>query len=249
MTAPVFLVDAATAAARGVGDAVELSGAEGRHAVSVRRVGPGERLDLVDGAGTVLHVEVEQVLGRDALSARVLGREVVAAPSPRIVVVQALPKAERAETAVETLTEVGVDVIVPWQAQRCVARWTPDRRARAHARWVGVARAAAKQSRRAWLPEVRPLAQLDDVAALVAGAARAVVLHEGADESLGARQWPPAGDVVLVVGPEGGLAPEELDRLARAGGIPARMGPTVLRTSTAGTVAVGVVLAATARWR
>jgi 16S rRNA (uracil1498-N3)-methyltransferase len=164
------------------------------------------------------------------------------------VVVQALPKGDRAETAVETLTEVGVDVIVPWLAERCVARWSGEKVARGRARWEAVARAAGKQSRRARFPEVAPLARTADVAALVRAAAAAVVLHEEAADPLGAGAWPLAGDIVLVVGPEGGIAPAELEALTAAGARLARLGPTVLRTSTAGTVAAGVVLAGTARW-
>jgi 16S rRNA (uracil1498-N3)-methyltransferase len=248
MTAALFLIEPGVAAGAGVGDVVALSGPEGRHAVAVKRLQVGERLDLGDGAGTVLHAEVDALRGRDALVARVLGRATHAAPQPRIVVVQALPKGERGETAVETMTEVGVDVIVPWQAERCVARWTGDRAERGRAKWVTAARAAGKQARRAWLPEVAPLARTADVAALVAGSACAIVLHEEADLPLHGIALPGAGDVVLVVGPEGGVSPDELDRLCAAGAHLGRLGPTVLRTSTAGTVAAAVVLAATPRW-
>lgn len=248
MTAALFLIEPGVAAGAAVGDLVELSGSEGRHAVAVRRLEVGERLDLGDGAGTVLHAEVEALSGRDVLVARVLERATTAAPQPRILVVQALPKGERGETAVETLTEVGVDVIVPWQAERCVARWTGDKVERGRSKWVTAARAAGKQARRAWLPEVAPLARTADVEALVARAACAIVLHEEAAVPLHGIALPAAGDVALVVGPEGGVSPDELDRLTAAGAHLARLGPTVMRTSTAGTVAAAVVLAATPRW-
>jgi 16S rRNA (uracil1498-N3)-methyltransferase len=248
MTAALFLIEPGVAAGAGVGDLVALAGPEGRHAVTVKRLQVGERLDLGDGAGTVLHAEVDALSGRDALVARVLGRATTAVPQPRIVVVQALPKGERGETAVETLTEVGVDVIVPWQAERCVARWTGDRAERGRAKWVTAARAAGKQARRPWLPEVAPLARTADVEALVAGSACAIVLHEEAAVPLHGITLPAAGEVVLVVGPEGGISPDERDRLTAAGAHLARLGPTVLRTSTAGTVAAAVVLAATPRW-
>lgn len=248
MGAPLFLVPPATAGAATAGSVVLLDGPEGRHAATVSRIGVGERIDLADGAGVLLRTEVLAVEGREVLRARVLERVDEPLPDPRLVVVQALPKGDRAETAVETLTEVGVDVIVPWLAQRCVARWSGEKVVRGRARWEAVARAAGKQSRRARFPEVAPLARTSDVAARVRAAAAAVVLHEEATDPLGAVEWPPSGEIVLVVGPEGGIAPAELEALAAAGARPARLGPTVLRTSTAGTVAAGVVLARTQRW-
>ena len=248
MTAALFHLEPAVAAGAGVGDVVELGGPEGRHAVTVKRVEVGEHIDLGDGAGTVLNAVVEALHGRDSLTARVLVRSELPAPQPRIVVVQALPKGERGETAVETLTEVGVDVIVPWQAERCVARWTGDKVQRGQSKWAATARAAGKQARRAWLPEVAPLARTADVEALVASAACAIVLHEGAARPLRAIGLPADGDVVLIVGPEGGVSQAELDRFTAAGAHLALLGPTVMRTSTAGTVAAAVVLAATPRW-
>jgi 16S rRNA (uracil1498-N3)-methyltransferase len=248
MTAAVFLVEQAVAARSGVGDLVELSGPEGRHAVAVKRLQVGERIDLGDGSGTVLRAVVEAVSGRESLVARVQEREVLAPPQPRIVVVQALPKGERGETAVETLTEVGVDVIVPWQAERCVARWTGDKVQRGREKWAAAARAAGKQARRAWLPEVAPLARTADVESLVGAAACAIVLHEEAQESLRDIVVPAAGDVVLIVGPEGGVSPDELARFTAAGAQVGLLGPTVMRSSTAGTVAAAVILSATRRW-
>ncbi len=248
MTAALFHIEPGAAVGVGVGDRVELSGPEGRHAVTVKRVAVGERIDLGDGAGTVLHAIVEALSGRDSLVARVLDLEDVPPPQPRVVVVQALPKGERGETAVETLTEVGVDVIVPWQAERCVARWTGDKVQRGQVKWAAAARAAGKQARRAWLPEVAPLARTADVEALVAAAACAIVLHEEAHASLRDIVLPADGDIVVIVGPEGGVSPDEIARLTAAGAHLGLLGPTVMRTSTAGTVAAAVILAATARW-
>ena len=248
MTAALFLIEPAVAAAAGVGDVISLTGPEGRHAVTVKRVGVGEQIALGDGIGTLLHAVVESLGGRDSLRARVQARTDSPSPSLRIVVVQALPKGERGETAVETLTEVGVDVIVPWQAERTVARWSGDRAERGRAKWAAAALAATKQARRPWIPEIAPLARTADVEALVATAACAVVLHETADAPLRDIPMPSEGDVVLIVGPEGGLSPDELDRLTAAGAQPARLGPTVMRTSTAGTVAAALVLAGTERW-
>jgi 16S rRNA (uracil1498-N3)-methyltransferase len=248
MTAPLFLVGPGDLAAAQVGDLVELAGPEGHHAVAVTRLRPGERIDLGDGRGTVVRAVVEAVSGRERLDARVQARDVVLPPQPRLVVVQALPKGDRGETAVETLTEVGVDVIVPWQSERCIARWSGERAERGRSRWVATARAAGKQSRRAWLPEVAGLASTADVAALLADAELGIVLHEEGPVPLRDLDCPTAGEVVLVVGPEGGLSAEELDLFGAAGALVARMGTSVMRTSTAGTVAAAVLLAATDRW-
>jgi 16S rRNA (uracil1498-N3)-methyltransferase len=241
MSPPVFLCERLSS------DRILLDGPEGRHAAAVRRLRPGEHADLTDGAGLVVECVVTSV-GRDSLELQVNARRHVPAPEPRIVVVQALPKGDRGELAVETMTEVGVDVIVPWAAARCVTQWRPERRAKALGRWRSTAREAAKQARRAWLPEVTDLASTADVAARVADAALAVVLHEEAERPLSGLEIPAEGDLVVVVGPEGGLTAEELAAFAAAGGAQALLGPTVLRTSTAGVAAASVLLTRTGRW-
>jgi 16S rRNA (uracil1498-N3)-methyltransferase len=171
-------------------------------------------------------------------------------PAVRVVLVQALPKGERSDLAVDLATEAGVDEIVPWQSARCVARWTgpPDKAERGRARWQAVARQAAKQSRRSRVPVVRPLAGTDVVAQLVAGATGALVLHESGTAPLASVTIPTAGDLVLIVGPEGGIAPEELAVFERAGAAAVRLGPEVLRTSTAAAVALGALGVLTGRW-
>jgi 16S rRNA (uracil1498-N3)-methyltransferase len=241
MSPPVFLCERLSS------DRILLDGPEGRHAATVRRLRPGERADLTDGAGLVVECVVTSV-GRDSLELQATARRHEPAPEPRIVVVQALPKGDRGELAVETMTEVGVDMIVPWAAARCVTQWRPERRAKALGRWRTTAREAAKQARRAWLPEVTDLASTADVAARVADAALAVVLHEEAERPLSGLRIPAEGDLVVVVGPEGGLTAEELTAFAAAGGVPALLGPTVLRTSTAGVAAASVLLTRTGRW-
>ncbi|GAA0356009.1 16S rRNA (uracil(1498)-N(3))-methyltransferase [Microbispora corallina] len=246
MSVPVFLAGAAALAA----DPVVLDGPEGRHAASVRRLRPGERVDLTDGAGRVAECEVVAA-GKDALTARVLRRYEVEAPRPRLVVVQGLPKGERGELAVEMMTEAGVDVIVPWAAARCVTQWKGDRAAKSLARWRSTAREAAKQARRFHLPEVTEQAGTARVRELISGAALAVVLHEEAAEPLSGLTPPKAGepgDVVVVVGPEGGITDEEIAGFRDAGAVPALLGPTVLRTSTAGIAAAAVLLARCGRW-
>ncbi len=250
MTPPVFIAPAAALRAASVGDVVRLDGNEGRHAATVRRLRVGERLDLVDGAGLRCAAEVVAV-STGALEARVLDRSQAATPAPRLVVVQALVKGERAEQAVEAMTEVGVDVIVPWQAARSVVRWDAGRAGKALDRWRSTAREAAKQARRAWLPDVAELASTESVAALLAAAAAdglALVLHESGGQPLASIAVPTSGDVVAVVGPEGGVTDDELATFEAAGATVCRLGSTVLRASTAGTAAAAVLLANGGRW-
>ena len=248
MTAPVFVVPTAALAAASVGAVVRLDGPEGRHAVSVRRLGVGEQLDLVDGAGRRVGGTVAAVVDKQCLDITVVSLDEEPVPQPRVIVVQALPKGDRGELAVELLTEVGVDVIVPWSAVNCVTRWQGDRVERAHRRWVDAAQAAAKQARRARFPVVEPLASTTAVLTLVGQASVALVLHEEAQTPIANVAAPAAGDLLLVVGPEGGLTPAERTSLVEAGATEVRLGPSVLRTSSAGIAAVAALLAPTSRW-
>jgi len=244
VSAPVF--HAARAVLLDAGR-VLLDGPEGRHAATVRRLRVGETVMLTDGAGLAATAAVVEAR-RDSLVLDVLELRELPRPELTLTVVQALPKGERGELAVETMTEVGVDRVVPWAAARCVTRWRDERGTKAWDRWRSTAREAAKQSRRVWWPDVDPQAGTAEVAPILSGAALAVVLHEEAAISLTDLPVPQAGEVVLVVGPEGGLTAEELDAFEAAGADTARIGPTVLRTSTAGTVAAALVLAAGGRW-
>jgi 16S rRNA (uracil1498-N3)-methyltransferase len=247
--APVFIASRASLEQ----DTVVLSGAEGRHAATVRRLRPGERADLTDGAGMIAECVVAGGRGGE-LELTVLSRRLEPPPEPRICVVQAVPKGDRAELAVETMTEVGVDVIVPWAAERCVAVWTGGRDQdargqRALERWRATAREAAKQSRRAWLPEVLPLASAAAVTERCGSAACAIVLDPGASTPIGVLPLPAAGEIVVIVGPEGGVSPAERTGFERAGATAVRLGPTVLRASTAGAAAAAVLLSRSARWQ
>ncbi len=245
---PLFLADRAELQR----DAVVLSGPEGRHAATVRRLRPGERVDVGDGAGLVAECVVTAHSGRGlelaVLELAVLARREVPPPDPVITVVQAIPKGDRGELAVEEMTEVGVDRIVPWAAARSVPVWQAERGARSLAKWRATAREAAKQSRRAWLPEVTKSASAADVAAVIAKAACAVVLEPDAADGLGDLRPPDSGDLVLVVGPEGGITEAENAAFLAAGAHARRLGPTVLRTSTAGPVAAAILLSRSRRW-
>ncbi|MET7359565.1 16S rRNA (uracil(1498)-N(3))-methyltransferase [Streptomyces sp. NPDC005562] len=245
MTAPVFVVEDVTAGGDG---RYVLDGPEGRHAVSVKRLRAGEDVVLTDGAGRWARCEVLGTEGKDRL---VLSMDAVSEEpeeSPRITVVQALPKGDRGELAVETMTETGVDAVVPWTAARCITQWKGDRGLKALAKWRATAREAGKQSRRVRFPEVADAASTKQVAALLADADFAAVLHEEGSEPLATAQLPAAGHIVLVVGPEGGVSPDELAAFSDAGAKPYRLGRSVLRTSTAGTAATALLLGRTGRW-
>jgi 16S rRNA (uracil1498-N3)-methyltransferase len=240
---PVFFADGAELQQ----DVVTLSGAEGRHAATVRRLRPGERADVGDGSGLVAECVVTSH-GSRGLQLAVRARREVTRPDPVITVVQAIPKGDRGELAVEEMTEVGVDRIVPWAATRCVPVWQSERGARSLARWRATAREAAKQSRRAWIPEVTQAASAADVARLISKAACAIVLEPDAAEGLGDLRPPESGDLVVIVGPEGGITDGESAAFRAVGATARRLGPTVLRTSTAGTVAAAILLSRSGRW-
>jgi 16S rRNA (uracil1498-N3)-methyltransferase len=225
-----------------------LRGREGRHASTVRRLEAGERVDVTDGAGTVAECTVVASAPGE-LSLAVRARRTEPLPQPQLVVLQAILKGDRGELAVELLTEVGTDVIVPWSAERCVAVWRGERAAKSRARWRTAAEEAAKQSRRAWFPDVTAQADLAAAVRRVEAAALAIVLDPDATASPASLELPVAGEIVLVVGPEGGISPTETDALLGAGAVSAALGPTVLRASTAGVTAASVVLSQTDRWR
>ena len=235
------------------GETVTLTGSEAHHAAAVRRVRTGEEVTVGDGRGTWLTGRCESVSPREVI-VRITDRTEVPAPRPRIVLAQALAKGDRDELAVQAATELGVDEIVPWQAARSVSRWDVagpgnSKAEKGRARWAAIVREAAKQAHRAWIPDV---VALESTAVLAArGAASLVVVLEPTatprvtDLVLDAAD---ARDIVLVVGPEGGIAPEELAVLERGGATLARLGESVLRTSTAGPAALAVVSAMLRRW-
>ncbi|MFI7613971.1 16S rRNA (uracil(1498)-N(3))-methyltransferase [Nonomuraea terrae] len=244
MTVPVFLAEEAQELD---GPELTLAGPEGRHAASVRRLRPGERVDLTDGAGAVAECVVLETL-KDALRLEVLHRYAVEPPRPRLVVVQGLPKGDRGELAVEMMTEAGVDVIVPWAASRSITQWKGDKIAKALGRWRSTAREAGKQARRFHLPQVADLHSTAQVERLLSEAALGLVLHEEAAEPLSGVALPAGGDIVVVVGPEGGVSEQELAAFRAAKAVTVLLGPTILRTSTAGVAAAAVLLSRTGRW-
>lgn len=248
MTEALFYVDALPP----IGEVAVVDGEEGFHAANVRRIRAGEHLDLSDGAGALAHCVIEDA-GKGRLTARVLDRRTVPKPTPTVTVVQALPKSDRSELAIELATEAGADAFVAWQAARCVARWDGSAKvSKGLRRWSAVARSAARQSRRAHIPDVAGAVSTAELVQRVRGdvASGAVVLalHESATRRLTDVQVAQADSLLLVVGPEGGIADEEIEALCQAGATAVRLGPTVLRTSTAAAVALGALGVLTARW-
>jgi 16S rRNA (uracil1498-N3)-methyltransferase len=215
--------------------------------VTVRRIRPGETVRLTDGAGRFADGPVVDV-GARTFTVEVTDQGSMEIPQPRIVLVQALAKGEHAELAVSLSTQVGVDEVIPWAAERSVVKWDPDRADRALRKWRNTAREAAKQARRVFWPTVADLASTDDVCALLDSASLPVVLHEDAGTPMSSLVLPSAGDVLVVVGPEGGISDDERAKFEAHGATTARLGPTVLRSSSAGGVAAALLLSRTARW-
>ncbi|GAC51206.1 16S rRNA (uracil(1498)-N(3))-methyltransferase [Gordonia aichiensis] len=247
MSPPLFWVDEVPR----VGGEVVLSGSEGRHAVTVTRLGVGEQILVGDGRGSVADCAVEATRSKDTLVARAHAYSFVDRPRPTVTVVQALPKAERSELAVDLATEAGADRIVPWQSARCVARWT-GKADKGIAKWRAAASAAAKQSRRPWIPEIGDLATTMDVRALCAEATGTggvvAVLHEDGAVPFRSLELAGATEIVLIVGPEGGLDDSEIADLTALGATSVVLGPEVLRTSAAAAVALGAIGVLTDRW-
>lgn len=244
MSRALFYVDAVP----DVGGLAVVDGDEGFHAATVRRIRPGEELDLSDGAGTLAHCVIEDAV-KGRLTARVLSVIDVPAAVPTVTVVQALPKSERSELAIELATEAGADGFVAWQSERCVARWDGAAKVeKGLRRWSAVARSAARQSRRPYVPSVSgPVSSAELVASIGAGVT--LVLHESAEVALRDVISPSTETVTLIVGPEGGITDGEVAALVAAGAIAVRLGPSVLRTSTAAAVALGALGVLTPRWQ
>jgi len=247
MTRPLFFGPADQVRSAEPGADFVLGGDEGRHAATVRRLVAGERIDVSDGAGYRLGGVIAAV-GTGTVELRVETAGQDPAPRHRLVLVQALAKGDRDELAVQAATELGVSGVVPWSAERSVVRWEGPKRAKGEERWRSIVREASKQSVRATLPEVAPLATSGDVARLTE-VGTVLVLEPTAEDRLAALTLPADADrVYLVVGPEGGIAPGELDRFRAAGARLVRLGREVLRTSTAGPSALAVLSANSGRW-
>lgn len=271
MSSPVFFAPPSELAQLEAGDTFQLAGPEGHHARTVKRLAAGDPVDIVDGAGRRASGEVVDG-GGDALPVKILAVTDEPASSPSLVLVQALAKGGRDELAVEAATELGVDAVVPWQAERSIVRWKDAKAVKGRNKWLATVQAAAKQARRARVPEVEPLVTGTGLADIVAGAALALVLHEEAHTTMaslwadsatarilhsansraGATQGGAGSEdapkILLIVGPEGGISHQEIGILSAAGAVPVRLGIHVLRSSTAGPAAISVLSHLLGRW-
>lgn len=247
MTAPLFFVSAVQLAGATPGSTLLLDGAEGRHGATVLRIGVGEQVQLTDGVGHRVEAVVESV-GAGTLHLRLRAITQEPQPDSRFVLVQALAKGDRDEQAIAAATELGVDEVVPWQAARSIVIWRGERAARSLRKWETVVLAATKQSRRARVPKVSEPADQAAVIQRIEDAALALVLHQEATQPLAGVELPRSGEVLVIVGPEGGVTDEELGAFVAAGASAVLLGPNVLRSSSAGPAALAV-LSAAGRWR
>lgn len=245
MTARLFFVEAHDLDGLRPGDTVSVTGDEARHAVVVSRLGPGETVQVADGSGRVGEGRIVSA-EREAMTVRIVTVRESDPPTTRFVLMQALAKGGRDEQAVEAATELGVDAVIPWQADRSIVQWRGDKTAKALRKWESLAFAASKQSRRPTVPVVEPVVTSRTAPRRLHAADAVVVLHEDARTPIGEFDVP-TGEVVVVVGPEGGISQDELAVFEEAGGHLLRLGPTVLRASNAGPTALAVLLART-RW-
>lgn len=256
MTRPVFFFEDRGLVEAAPGDTLSLDGDEGRHAGAVKRIGVGEEIDLVDGRGTRA---VCEVLAADpkGLSLRVLRLDREPGAEPRLLLVQALAKGGRDEQAIETCTEIGIDEVIPWQSDRAIVRWAGPKAVKGRAKWVSVVRAAAKQARRAFIPEVAEVLDTKALLAFVRDATDSgslvLLCHEEARAPLTGLiasdpdRFREAPSLVVLVGPEGGVSPRETADLVEAGAILIGLGRNVLRSSTAGAVCATLLAAAASR--
>jgi 16S rRNA (uracil1498-N3)-methyltransferase len=239
MTDPLFL-DELTAPLPMVGSRLLLAGDEGRHAAVVRRIRPGEMIMIGDGRGRGIRGSVVET-GPSGLIVEVADHLAAPEEPRRLVAAQALAKGDRSELAVEMMTEMGISEIIPWQASRSIVRWSEERAVRSLARWRSTVREAAKQSRRLNVPQVSEPVTTRQLAQRVANADLALLLHAGADDSIAEVDLPAAGTVLIIIGPEGGISGDEVSELTGVGARLVSISDGVLRSSTAGVVALAAV--------
>lgn len=241
--AHVYLSDEAADAV--AGSMVAVTGSEARHAVTVGRLTVGERLSVGDGRGLIAEGVVTLADG-DRVELKVESTRFEEPPSPAIWLAQALAKNDRDELAIQAATELGVDGVIPWAAGRSIVKWEGAKVRRHEERWASILREASKQSVRHRIPLLRPLASTAALAKL-GEEFQLVVLEPTAEQPLSAVTTD-GRDLLVVVGPEGGIAPAELARFEAAGASTASLGTNVLRTSTAGPAAIAVLSVALGRW-
>lgn len=249
MSNQCFFGDSSEVAGASPGGVLRLTGAEARHAF-VKRLEIDETIDVVDGQGYRASCVVTEIAS-DAVALRVLELDYETLPEPSVTLVQALAKGDRDELAIEAATELGVDAVMPWQADRSIVRWKADKATRGVRKWESVVLAASKQSRRSRVPEVVPPMDTGKLAVWMQKVDLVVVLHETAECSLShvlESRKTASMRIALVVGPEGGVSQQEIERFESAGAVTARLGRNILRSSTAGPAALSLVMNGLGRW-
>jgi len=238
MVEPLFHKDILVAE---VGSLVDLDGSEGKHAVQVRRMRQGEAIQLSDGKGLRVRGTVAELFGSTLkLQVTEVIREEL--PARQITLVQALAKGDRDELAIQAATELGATGIIPWQASRSISRWDGPKIAKGQARWQQIVSEAAKQSLRAYTPEVKNIVDTKELTGLVSSFDLVLVLDTSATASVAESGIPRSGTIALVVGPEGGIDQSELEALESAGAKLVTLGANVLRTSTAGPALIAALM-------
>lgn len=245
-----FVIDPMLAATASIGDQLRIEGAEAHHAVNVKRVQVGEQLDLLTGQGRRLVIEVTAT-DKQGMDITVLEVIDEAPPAHPIGLIQALAKSDRDLQAVESGVELGISAVRPWQADRSIVRWNGPKIDKALAKWQALVRSAQKQSRRSFEPTVHPplgtKALAAEVAELVSGGDLVLLMHEDASQSMTqlvtdwSQQANDSSGVWIIVGPEGGISPSEVEQLTAAGAQLVVLGQHVLRSSTAGPAAVVLI--------
>ena len=229
------------------GSTFVLSGPEAKHAISVRRMLQGEAIAVSDGAGLKVRGTVTNV-GKDTLEIIVSSTEALKAPAVQLHLAQALAKGDRDELAIQACTELGLQGVIPWQAERSISIWKDEKKVKGQTRWQTIVAEAAKQSLRAYVPVVEPVQNSQELVSKLAEFDLVLVLDPEADKSIAQVTLPSSGSVALVVGPEGGMSEAELEAFAAAGFSSVRIGSGVLRTSTAGMAAVSFLQAKLGEW-
>ena len=218
-----------------------LTGEDARHIAGSLRMQPGERLTLSDGAGLTLHCEIESV-EKTAVTVRVCGREPCASESScAVTLFQCLPKGDKMDGIVQKSVELGAVRIVPVLSSRCVSRPEGAALEKKRRRWQQIALEAAKQSGRGMVPEVAPVCRWEQAVAMLSSLQHKLLLYEEQRGSALAQVPASAVEVGLLVGPEGGISPQEVDCCRKAGILCVGLGPRILRTETAGPAAIAVL--------
>jgi 16S rRNA (uracil1498-N3)-methyltransferase len=229
------------------GSKIRIAGAEAKHAMSVRRLQVGEAISVSDGQGNKARGKVS-LLSKDLLELDVESVEKIERPKPQLILVQALAKGDRDEMAVQACTELGIQTVIPWQSERSVSIWKPEKQDKHRLRWQTIATEAAKQSLRPFIPEVERVLGTLELTERLKQFDLTLVLDPTSSTALTSVPLLGHQSIAIVVGPEGGISPQELDQFRSAGLNLVGLGSGILRTSTAGVAVVSYLQATHGNW-